>query len=455
MPWGAARLPSRGFKKLKMSIGPTFQNRKGGSAVAAALLAQVEQRRVKKFPKIMITDLLKKDGRVAGAVGVKRLTGETVAFQARAVILALADCSFRGNYAGVDAVTGDGFRLAYDAGIRLTNLEFLAVNTASPKYGFEGTGVAARYGGKFLNKDWHAFMKDYYPEGDAVEVAYLVRAMASEIEKGNGPPLYFDLSKPPMGWMMGPLLGDSIGGWVELNLKRLQEEGENIFSKPQEWVAAIQTLRGGVRTDRNFMSDLLGLFAAGMTQALDPGLFNGWSTLRAMGSGELAGKAAARFLKDAGEISPAPDDLREAEARAAAALERKSGIDPEKVCARIQELIAPYPVCVKKSAESLGKALAEVERLRDTDLPALAAKDPHELCKAHEAASLTLSAELFLKASRERKETRSDHCRSEYPEVDNRNWLKWINFQKGGDGRPEMAFEEVPLSTYPIQPLKS
>ncbi|HUT55104.1 MAG TPA: FAD-binding protein [bacterium] len=453
-PWGQSRLPSRGFKLLQMSVGPSYQGEKGGGAVCRALLERVNALKVKKLGKTVVTSLLKDKGRAAGAVGVSRLTGEAVSVKARAVVLAMADCSFRGNYACVDAVTGDGFRLAYDAGARLNNMEFLCVNTAPVRYGFEGTGVAARYGGHFLNRDRRAFMKDYYPEGDQVECGYIVRAMASEIEKGNGPPLYLDMSRPPMRWAMGPLLGSSIGGRVRLNLKRLKEEGENIFARPQEWVAAIQTLRGGARTDANFMTDVPGLFAAGMTQSIDPGLFNGWSTMRAMGSGELAGKAAARFLAHASDVAPDTDQVRAAQERALAPLLRSSGVDPETVCARIQEIIAPHEVCVKKSAESLTTALGEVERIRDQELPALYARDPHELGKAHEAANLTWCAELFLRASLERNETRSDHCRREYPQVDNKNWLKWINIHKGADGRPEMAHEDVPLESYPVHPVK-
>lgn len=451
-PWGAARMPSRGFKMLKMSVGPSYKGEKGGAAVCRALLERVNALKVKKIGKTVVTGLLLSNGRAAGAVGVNRLSGATVGVKARAVVLALADCSFRGNYACVDAVTGDGFRLAYDAGARLNNMEFLCVNTAPIRYGFEGTGVAARYGGKFLNQDKRAFMKDYYAEGDKVEIAYLVRAMADEIEKGNGPPLYLDMSRPPMRWAMGPMLGSSIGGWVQLNLKRLKEEGENIFAKPQEWVAAIQTLRGGARTDENFMTDVPGLFAAGMTQSIDPGLFNGWSTMRAMGSGELAGKAAATFLKEADEVTVSADQVKEAEERALAPMQRGSGADPEKVCARVQELIAPYQVCVKKSEDSLAAALREVLLLRDHDVPALWARDPHELGKAHEAANLVFCAELFLRASLERRETRSDHCRREYPETDNKNWLKWINIRKGSDGRPETAYEDVPLDSYPVRP---
>ncbi len=452
-PTGQTRLPSRGFKRLKMSVLPTWRNKRGGAAVSSALFEKVKELKTLLFPKTMITEILLDHGRAAGAVGVDRLSGETACFKARAVILAAADCSFRGNYACVDQVTGDGFSLAFQAGARMTNMEFLCVNTASPSYGFEGTGVAARYGGRFLDKNGRAFMKDYHPDGNKAEIAYITRAMAEEIEKGNGPPLYFDLSRPPLG-IAGNWALSMIGGWVELNLKRLREKGLNIFAEPQEWVAAIQTLRGGARTDSNFMTDVPGLFAAGMTQSIDPGLFNGWSTMRAMGSGELAGMAAARFLKDAGDVRLSQDEVRLARDRAASPLNGRTGINPEQVLAAVQETMVPYPVCIRRDEQSLSRALSRIEGLRDDHLPALAAADPHELCKVHEARNVTLAAELYLRSALLRRESRSDHFRVEYPEVDNRNWLKWINLRRGQAGSIETDFEDVPISSYPARPTE-
>ena len=80
-----------------------------------------------------VTDLLQREGRIAGAIGLDRTTAEPIAWRARAVLLATADCSFRGNYVCTDATTGDGFRLAYDQGVRLSNMEFLCTNTGSPR----------------------------------------------------------------------------------------------------------------------------------------------------------------------------------------------------------------------------------------------------------------------------------------------------------------------------------
>ncbi len=444
--------PSRGFKHIQMLVFPKWKQKIGGSAVVGALLAQVKNRKMGFHSKTLITGLLKRDGRVAGAVGVNRVTGAPVVFKAGAVILAGADCSFRGQYAGVAQTTGDAFKLAYDAGVRLSNMEFLAVNTGPPEYGFEGTGVAARFGGGFLNKEKQRFMRGYHPDGDLAEICYVVQAMADQVVKGKGPPFYLDMSKWPGSLIIRKSL-EGLGGFMPLNLKKLKDAGVPLFKKPQPWAPAIQSLRGGVRTDLDCMSDLHGLFAAGMSQALDPGLFNGWSSMRAMWSGEKAGEAAANFLKQASDVEPEFGQVQLEMARATApATRRLGGRTPDEVCERLQRVLFPYTVCIKKSEDSLKMALCEVENIRDEELPALYTENPHETIKAHETASMVLSAELFLRASIERRETRGDHCRSDYPDRNDNQWLKWINQKKGDNKKPIIETEPTPLASYKYKP---
>ncbi len=184
---GYLRLPSRGFRHVKMMVMPRFRDRVGGAAVADARYRRARPG-TRVFPRVLVTDLLQRDGRVAGAVGLDRTTAEPIAFSARAVILATADCGFRGNYVCTDATTGDGFRLAYEQGARLSNMEFLCTNTGSPHFGFEGTGVALKWGGRLVNARGEAFMSRYHPDADSAEIHELVQAMAREAEQGNGPP---------------------------------------------------------------------------------------------------------------------------------------------------------------------------------------------------------------------------------------------------------------------------
>ena len=239
---------------------------------------------------------------------------------------------------------------------------------------------------------------------------------------------------------------------MPLNIRRQEEKGVHVFRSPQVWAPAVQSLRGGIRTDVDCMSDIPGLFAAGLCQSIDPGLFNGWSSMRAMWSGERAGEAAAGFLRGSEDIGPGTEEVRALEERALSYLGRGSGVGPDAVCGRLQEVLFPYTVCIRKSEDRLREALAEVERIREGELPYLYASDPHELAKAHETAGMVLVAELFLRASIERRETRGDHCREDYPETDNGQWLKWVNIRKGPDGRPSVEMEPVPLSSYRFRP---
>ena len=416
---GAARRlhshPLAGPRARQDDGGSPLPRSRRGSAVIDALRRQAIRAGISQHPRVFVTDLLRREGRVAGAVGLDRTTAEPIAFAARAVLLATADCSFRGNYVCTDGTTGDGFRLAYDQGVRLSNMEFLCTNTGSPRFGFEGTGVALKWGGRLLNAQGETFMENYHPDANAAEIHELTRAMVREAEKAHGPPFYLEMGD---AWKtrIGPALA-GIGGFMPINLARLEAEGIDLAER-QEWVPAVQTLRGGVRIEPDGQSDLPGLFAAGMTEALDPGLFNGWSTMRAMGSGERSGRGAAAYLRGAAPISPDADQIAALVARATEPMERKAAgaRRPDDLIERVQALIFRPEVSILKRGESLGAALREIEDLRVAALPDLAARDAHELVKLHETRNMIQVAEMFLRASLARTESRGSHFRTDHPE---------------------------------------
>ncbi len=449
------RIPSRGFRHAKMMVMPQYRGRVGGSAVADALRRRAIRGGIGRHPRMLVTDLLQREGRVVGALALDRSTAQPTLFTARAVLLATADCSFRGNYVCTDSTTGDGYRLAYDQGVRLSNMEFLCTNTGSPRFGFEGTGVALKWGGRLLNARRESFMERYHPDANSAEIHELVQAMARETRAGNGPPFYVEMGD---SWKnrIGPALR-GIGGFMPINLDKLDAEGVDL-QQAQEWVPAVQTLRGGVRVGPDGQSDLPGLFAAGMTEALDPGLFNGWSTMRAMGSGERSGRGAAAYLRDAGPGQPDEDEVGELVRRATASLKTNGSAahPPDSVIERLHRVMFDPDVSILKSDRSLKRALAEIETLRDTEVPELVAQDAHGLVKLHETRSMLLAAEMFLRASLARCESRGSHFRDDHPETDNEKWLRWINLRKssGNESRTEMGLEseEIPLADYPIQP---
>lgn len=77
----------------------------------------------------------------------------------------------------------------------------------------------------------------------------------------------------------------------------------------------------------------------------------------------------------------------------------------------------------------------------------LRAANMHELRLAHETQNMIVSAEMKLRASLMRTESRCSHHRLDYPEVDDVNWRAWINIHQGADGA--MPLEKQPFGAQP------
>jgi succinate dehydrogenase/fumarate reductase flavoprotein subunit len=98
--------------------------------------------------------------------------------------------------------------------------------------------------------------------------------------------------------------------------------------------------------------------------------------------------------------------------------------------------------------EALEKILAVQE-----ELDKMKAKDYHELIKCIDAESMALCAEMFYRASLMRTESRGFHYREDYPEMDNKNWLKWIIIKKENE-KMKLYVENIPIEKYPYKPFK-
>ena len=93
--------------------------------------------------------------------------------------------------------------------------------------------------------------------------------------------------------------------------------------------------------------------------------------------------------------------------------------------------------------------MAYVEELRDHHAPMLRAANMHELRLVFETRNMILSAEMKLRASLMRTESRCSHYRLDYPEMDTKNWQAWINIFKDEEGR--MQLEKQAFDAWPEQ----
>ena len=60
-------------------------------------------------------------------------------------------------------------------------------------------------------------------------------------------------------------------------------------------------------------------------------------------------------------------------------------------------------------------------------------------------------AEFNLRAALLRQESRGGHWREDFPNRDDKNWLKWIVIEDK-DGEPEFSTEPVPIDKYKLKP---
>ena len=198
-------------------------------------------------------------------------------------------------------------------------------------------------------------------------------------------------------------------------------------------------------------STIPGLYAAGdaLGSHMSGGIYTqiGSSLAGSAVQGGVVAEAAAAYAKSL-ELTVIPDKTRKRiEDEILAPLRRERGYSPAWVTQTLQGVMIPNFVLYIKKERMLTGALAYIEELRDHHLPMLKAADLHELRLAHETANMILNAEMKLRASLMRRESRCSHYRLDYPETDTRNWNAWINIFKGDDGT--MHLEKQPFGRWP------
>ena len=390
------------------------------------LAREVRNRKIKVLNRTMATSLISDFKSVHGATGLNVRTGEFIACSAKATILANGGCSrfglptsgylfgtfdFPGN-------AGDGYAMTYRAGADLAGFEFVQywietkeLNTPLGKYYLDELGE------KYLDASGNEI-----PDPDDPE--YLVRLLLS-----GGGPVYVRFNHLPEETIMKI---EQIMFSSERKLSILsffKERGLDIRKDLIEHDFEDFCLCGGhgasgVKIDSNARTSLQGLYAAG-----DVAYVPGQMLTGAFVFGEIAGQSAANYAKTCSAPEIDLDFVREEEKRVFSPMNRSHGIKPSIFEFKLRRIITQYLAPPKNEAK-LRTALWLIKRFRTEDVNRLKADDWHELGRAIETGFILDCAEMNAKSALERKETRwgemGGHCRSDFPERDDENWLKHV-----------------------------
>ena len=122
--------------------------------------------------------------------------------------------------------------------------------------------------------------------------------------------------------------------------------------------------------------------------------------------------------------------------------EAEKGYSPDWMIRLIQNTMIPYYVLYVKKEDRLKAALTNIMFYQEHFAPKLMADDTHDLRLAHEVKNMLLNAEMKLRASLFRTESRANHYREDYPARDDKNWVAWVVI---GNDNGNMKLKKVPV----------
>ena len=366
---------------------------------------------------VMITRLLVRDGRAAGAVGYNVLDGTCYVISAAAVILALGNSCNRATANSTGNPyntwhspfnTGSQYVLAYEAGATIINMDLKQQATLVPKgFGCAGMNGINGAGAHELNALGERFMPKYHPQMENCPRQFQIGGTYQEQIEGNGPPFVMEMrhidaeSLHHLQYVLMP--GDKA-----TFLDYCAQRGVDFAKAPMEVEIGEIEFSGMLATDDAFMSSL-------------PGLYNGcvfYTFSGSMCSGYLAGESAAANLGKAPGLKGLEDEIdRECE-RIFTPLTPLEDAVPQAMFESSVRQVMSYYMGFVRNEKGIDVALDRLAFLSGY-ADKVRAGNMHELMMTHEALHLLESCRLSTLCTRERKESgRSIYRRSDYPEKD-------------------------------------
>ncbi len=431
-----------------------------------SFMKPINERKVPLLERIMITNLIKEDGKIAGAMGFSLDDEKVYTFKAKSVVLCTGAGGFKPNGFPIHDLTHDGTIMAYNIGAKVTGKEWNDGHPGSSKNSADSFG------------NWHGMFEET-PSTTKIEVHhdlgvdlnYMAYASGNSIKMGppGMKPAEEDNSKIIEG---GPYTPEEFSrnegprarpgsNDKEGERRGPPPDGEGFEGKRPPGMSdspiggssaglAIHKSEGLVPINEKCESTIKGLYAAGdaLGSYMSGGIYTqiGSSLAGSAVQGAVAGEEAAKYSKTIDMPKISDKKIAKIKEEILAPLNKKAGYSPAWVTQTLQGIMIPNFVLYIKKENMLKGALAYVEELRDTHIPNLKASDMHELRLAHETKNMIISAEMKLKASLMRKESRCSHYRLDYPKLDNKNWQVWINIYKSKKNK--MKFEKQAFGTW-------
>jgi len=409
--------------------------------------------KIKVFAECTITEILKENGKIAGAYGYWRESGEEILFEAPAVVIATGGVgkTFKITSNSWEG-TGDGHALALKAGANLVDMEFLQFHPTGMVWppsvrGILVTESVRGEGGILTNSEGERFMfkyipdvfKDKYADNEAEADRWYVdqdnnrrppellprdevaRAINTEVKAGRGTEhggVYLDVSKRIPAEVIKKRLPSMWHQFYEL-------AGVDITKEAMEVGPTCHYVMGGVEVEPDTAAavGVPGLYAAGEVAGGMHGSnrLGGNSLTDLLVFGRRAGAGAAQYVKSAGANPVSDATIKAAADRIEAPFSREGGENSYSLHAELQE-VTHNLVGIIRTRTEIEEAIAKIADIRARSKNVAVAggrKFNPGFHLAFDLDNMLLVAESTAKSALLREESRGGHTRDDFPGMNN------------------------------------
>ncbi len=425
------------IEKLRDYGAPVLEKRNGyitdrpegssqlpGVFLIKPLVERLRNSTVKVLPGLVVFDLVVEEGQVRGAFGFLR-DGKACLIQSRAVILATggAGAIYRRND-NQKSILGDGYALALRAGLSLFDLEFvqfypfalgepkLSPFLLYPPYPQEvglfnekGEDLLERFN---LSQDLNQAV---ISQRDRLSIALYHASQSGDV--------FFDLTQVPRE------------KWERYPLNLLRKSKFPFHHRPFLVSPAVHFFMGGVEIDENGRTSLPGLFAAGeVTWGIHGANRLGGNALTECAVfGALSGQSAAEHAHQKERAQESSNLFPEAlmkkwdrKARSYLRRRRETFDRPKDLLKELKDLAWKFasPDREEESLKEGMERLASIEKR----IGKVYAATVNDLFRKRDLENVALLLKTILRGSLLRMESRGSFFRKDFPDQDDKNWLK-------------------------------
>ncbi len=392
-----------------------------GLSLTLPMLETAKRAGVRIVDFTAIIRLLSADGRIFGACGIDKKSKTVVTFKAGCVILSAGGGGWvYGRSNNTQDMTGDSFRLAYEAGATLRDMEFVQfypsmmfspvkVTVSSPLFG-EGAVLRNALGQRF--------MQNYDDKADMATRDVMSRAIYSEIKAGRGNDgcVFMDCCH------IDPHVLEKRYGEL---MRLLKKAGLDLAKNPAPISPAAHFFMGGVAINENCETDLPGLLACGESVGGLHGAnrLGGNALTETIVFGMIAGNQAKAHVTEGKTLPNLP----------AVEIEpfRKGDITVSELKKHVGRFTWENLSIIRSDA-TCHKALAEIASVSG-ELNHVRIASVSDIVSFYELKSMVSTAELIARGALVRKESRGAHFRSDFPDTENEAFKGSLFYRKRED----------------------